>query len=145
MTYATESDLRAAFSERELTDVADRDGDGFADPDVLALALARADGIVDSYLRSRFALPLAETPDLVRECALAVARHILAKDHPTDRIKGDYERALAWLKEIREGKMDVGLTPADAAAPATSGGPQTSGGRPVFDRDALDAWSGSCE
>jgi len=145
VTYATESDLRAAFSERELTDVADRDGDGFADAHVIALALARADGIVDSYLRSRFALPLAETPDLVRECALAIARHILAKDHPTDRIKDDYERALGWLKEIREGKMDVGLTPADAAAPATSGGPQIAGGRPVFDRDKLDAWSGTDE
>lgn len=143
MAYITQTEISDAFGETELIDLADRDGDGFVDAPVVALAIGRAAGVIDSYLRSRFTLPLATTPQLVRECALAIVRYLLAEDHATDRVVKDYERALKWLGEIRDGKLDVGLDPASAAPAITGGGAQISGGRPVFDRDKLDAWSGS--
>lgn len=141
MPYLTQQQISDAFGQQELVDLADRDHDGSADPEVVDQAIDRADGLIDSYLRSRFDLPLPETPKMVRECALALVRYYLSEDHQTDRVKDDYDRALGWLKEIRDGKMDIGLTPSGGDVAATSGGPQSSGGRDVFDADALDAFT----
>lgn len=143
MPYVTQAEYEEAYTADELAQLADRDGLGVPDPGVVAAAIERAAGIIDSYLRARFTLPLAETPDLVRECALRIMRYVLAGDHASDRMKDDYDQALKWLSEIRDGKMDVGLTPSDTSPEATGGGPRIAQGPAVFDRDALDAWSGT--
>ncbi|MEM7507632.1 MAG: DUF1320 domain-containing protein [Pseudomonadota bacterium] len=142
MSYLTLKEIEEAFGEGELRDLADRDADGFADPDFVHQAISRAGGLIDSYLRSRYPVPLSERPDMVREIALAIVRYQLSENHATDRVKEDYERALTWLKEIRDGKMDLGLTQTGQESPANTGGPAISGGRPVFNRDALDHFAG---
>lgn len=143
MSYLTQIEIERAFGAAELIDLTDRSGSGVVDPAVMSQAIDRATGVIDSYLRSRFDLPLSAVPDLVRECALHIVRYQLSEDHATDRVKDDYAQALKWLGEIRDGKMDVGLTQAGDASAPTSGGPQFSTGRPAFDRDALDHYSGT--
>lgn len=141
--YLTQADIETAFGAGELVDLADRDGDGVADAPVIDQAIGRATGLIDSYLRSRFDVPLTEVPDLVRECALRIVRYQLSEDHATDRVKDDYKEAVAWLGEIRDGKLDVGLTPAGEATTSSAGGPAFDGGRSAFNRDALDQYSGT--
>lgn len=143
MPYLTQIEIETAFGAQELIDLADRDGDGVADAAVVEQAISRASGTIDSYLRSRFNLPLPEVPDLVRDCALNIVRYHLFDDHATDRVKDDYKQALIWLAEIRDGKLDVGLTQTGEAVAPNTGGPAIDGGRSTFDRDALDAFTGT--
>jgi len=140
MSYITQSELETAYGANEIATLADRDADGLADGDVVTAAIERATGVVDGYLRSRFTLPLTTVPDMVRESALAIARYFLAADQADDRIEKDYKQALVWLKEIREGQMDVGLDSADTATVASSGGPQFTEGSGAFPSEALEAY-----
>lgn len=143
MGYITQADLETAFGATEVIDLADRAGDGFADTAVITAAIDRAGGLVDSYLQSRFAVPLPETPQLVGEIMLALVRYQLSEDHATDRVKEDYERALRWLGEARDGKMDIGVAPIGGPAQSTTGGAQISEGRSAFDDALLDAYAGT--
>ena len=145
MSYVTQTEIEKAFGADELIALADRDGDGVADADVVTAAIKSATGIIDSYLRSRFTLPLAAVPDLVRDCALAIVRYRLSEDHATDRVNDDYKQALKWLTDVREGRMDIGLTDVGAAVPSSSGGAEFGGGRSGISDDALDAYAGSGE
>lgn len=142
MAYTTIAEMEAAFGAQEVLDLVDRDRDGVADAGVLDAAIADAGDTIDSYLRSRFQVPLADAPGLIRKCARFIVRYNLSEDHATDRVKDDHKQALAWLDRIRKGEMDVGLTEAGAdIAPAKTGGPQFEGGRDAFPEDALNAWT----
>lgn len=143
MAYLTQAEIENAFGAAELIDLADRDGDGVADAAFVAQTITRATDLIDTYLRARYGVPLAEVPGLVRDCALKIVRYELSEDHATDRVTEDYRQALKWLGEMRDGKMDIGLTPSGGGTGASSGGAQISGGRSAFDRDALDAYSGT--
>jgi len=138
MTYITQAELEDAYGANRIADAADRDADGVADAAIVAAAISRATGVIDSYLRSRFTLPLVSTPDLVREIALALARYFLSPGEPSDRVEADYKQAISWLKDIREGKMDIGLDETDTAVAPTSGGAQFAHGGGAFDEDALN-------
>lgn len=139
MPYITPDDLAQAYGE-EIILLADRDHDGAADAGVIEAAIRSVDEQIEGHLRSRFALPLIEVPGMIRQCALRIARYLLADDHATDRIKDDYQQALKDLRDIREGRLDVGLT-LSGESPAQSGGPIFGGGRSAFDDDELDAFS----
>jgi len=138
MTYITQAELETAYGVKEIADLADRDADGVADAPVVAAAIERATGLIDSHLRSRFTVPLSSTPDLVREIALSLTRYFLADENASERTRADHKQALVWLKEIREGKIDIGLDDTDTAVEATSGGAQFAHGGGAFDEDALN-------
>jgi len=140
MAYITQAELEAAYGANKIADAADRDADGAADAAIVAAAISRATGVIDSYLRSRFTLPLVSTPDLVREIALALARYFLSTGESSDRVETDYKQAISWLKDVRDGKMDIGLDNTDTAVAPTSGGPQFDHGGGAFDASALDAF-----
>lgn len=142
MPYTTLENLETRYGAREIVDLADRDRDGVADAGVVDAAIAQADQIIDSYLGSRFTVPLLKVPGLVGVCADAIARYQLAPEQVTEKIKEDYTRALKWLGEIRDGKMDVGIATDDSAPEVEGGGPRHTEGRPAFPVDALDRWAG---
>ncbi len=142
MSYITQSELETAYGVNEIADAADRDADGVADAAVVTAAIGRATGVIDSHLRSRFTLPLVSTPDLVREISLALVRYYLAATNANERTKDDYKQAILWLKDIREGKMDIGLDETDTAVAPTSGGAEFEHGGGAFDEDALNEFRG---
>ena len=72
MAYATQSDLVDKFGELELIQLTDFDtpaAGGIVASRVDA-ALARASGVVDSYLAARYQLPLAEVPPAIQGAVL---------------------------------------------------------------------------
>lgn len=142
MPYITAQEIETAIGADELVALADRDGDGVADAAFVDQTLARTDEVIDSYLRSRFSVPLASAPGMVRQCAQFIARYYLFENQAPDRVVEDYKQALRWLSEIRRGDLDIGIDSA-GEAPASSGtGPQIGGGRDAFPRDALDSFAG---
>lgn len=142
MPYLTTAELETAISPSELIALADRDGDGIADEAVVAGVLARADEVIDSYLRSRFTVPLASVPGMVRQCAQFIARYFLFEDQAPDRVAEDYRQALKWLEQIRKGELDIGIDGTGTAPEAGGSGPHFGGGREAFPRDALDLFAG---
>lgn len=136
MTYAVQADMVAALGEDELIQLTDRADPpvGAIDATVLARALDAADGEIDSYLASRYTLPLASVPVILRDCAVDIARYRLHDRGVPDRVKDEYKNRIAWLRDVAAGKASVGLAP-ESLTPNSAGLPEmTSGGR-VFARE----------
>lgn len=117
MPYATLDDLIERAGSAEILDVADRDGDGIADPAVIAAAIETAGQTVDAYLGVRFQLPLVTPPPMVAKWAVSIARYHLHRDGPPDHVVRDYKDALAELKDAGAGRL--ALPGLDGAAPAS--------------------------
>lgn len=72
MAYATQDMIQmAAGGAERLVQLADWDGDGAIDADVIAAAQAAADGWIDSYLRTHYATPIASPTETLRRMSAA--------------------------------------------------------------------------
>ena len=116
MAYATLADMVAAFGEDEMLVLADRDDDGVADPAVIESAQARAASLIESYLASRYAVPLATVPAAVAGRAADIQRYFLYDNEAPDRVKELFDAAVLWLRDAAAGKVQLNL-PAPAGSP----------------------------
>lgn len=141
MAYANLADLIELAGQEEILQVADRDNDGEPDADVIAAALLHADNTINGYLAVRYAIPLTAVPDLVRTWAVAIARSRLHRDGPPDHVVRDANAAIAALKDVARGQIDLPIDPADGALSISSSGDiAVTGPEPVFTRDKLEGW-----
>ncbi|MBK6418468.1 MAG: DUF1320 domain-containing protein [Ignavibacteria bacterium] len=108
-------------------------------------AVDTADSIIDSYLRTRYALPLPTVPPSVKQCALQIARKLLyerkgAKEMP-EGVTDSYDDALQLMRNYSTGIMllDIGQPANEQPAPTTVTTNKTSADR-VFTRDYLDLY-----
>lgn len=136
MSYATQQDLVDRFGELELIQLSDRDGAAAIDADVVAKALSDADELVDSYIAARVALPLSTVPARLVRVAGDIARYYLHADAPTEQVRTAYKDAVAWLKDIGQGKATLGEDGTAAAAPVDAT-VQFTGDERAFTRSGL--------
>lgn len=132
MTYATQQELIDRYGEQALVMLTDRApiATGAIDSDVVAKALSDADELIDGYLSTRYALPLASVPPLVAQLARVIAYWMLHLTEPDTKTTKAYDNALRRLRDIASGAMRI---PAAGLEPATTnaGGVQmTSRERP---------------
>lgn len=74
MAYSTSDDVKiAAGGEKNLVEMADQDGDGYVDADVVARAISTADGEIDERLAKQYTVPLASVPDGIRNRSAELA------------------------------------------------------------------------
>lgn len=121
MSYTTQDDLVERYGMDMMLGVADRAEPpaGTIDSDVVTRAIDDAGAAIDGYLKGRYALPLSATPALIRSLALAISIYILHRDTVSEKIRRDYEDAIATLKQIANGtvRLDVaGVEPASSGA-----------------------------
>lgn len=129
MAYATQSDLVDKFGELELIQLTDFDtpaAGGIVASRVDA-ALARASGVVDSYLAARYQLPLAEVPPAIQGAVLDLARFYLFRDAVPEDVGQAADRALRYLRDLADGRAALalaagGTAAADPALPAVESG-----------------------
>ena len=131
MPHLTRANLEARFGATLITDLET----GGA---VVADAILDASAEVDTYLASRYTLPLASVPDAIARIAAQIARYNLwrrdvAADHPAYVA---YRDALKDLAKIADGSMNLGLTPLGTPI-ADDGGARASDNTRVFDTDTL--------
>jgi phage gp36-like protein len=138
MAYAALADLVARAGAEEILQVADRDGSGAADPEVVAAALRHATTTIDAYLAARYALPLAPVPEVVRGWAVALARHWLHRDGPPEHVRQDHEDAMAALKDAARGTLV--LPGAGSAVPPAAGAVLAAHPPQIFSAEALRGW-----
>ena len=114
MPYATQTDMETRFGVDELIQRTSRTGAAI-DTDVLSRALADADAEIDSYLATRYALPLPSTPAVLVLLACDITRYQLFGDKVPDSVRQRYEDAVGVLKRLSAGSVQLaGLTPAPA-------------------------------
>lgn len=120
MTYATQADLTDRFGAVEMAQVTDRVSGVVIDVTVLGRALSDADAEIDSYLATRYSLPLASTPVVLVRLAADVARYRLFDDAAPAQVRQRYEDAINLLKRMASG--DVQLAGSTVLTPATGTG-----------------------
>lgn len=147
MPYANTQDIIDRYGEDFLFTIADRDHDDDLDTTATDNTLSDASGLMDSYLSTRFALPLAETPALLKRLCIDVAVYWLSEDGggATEEKRQRYEDAISWLKRISKGEAELGLD-SDSGGDTGEGNTASSDGvliqsnERLFSRDKLRGW-----
>jgi phage gp36-like protein len=137
--YAALADMVARFGHRALVELTDT-GDiatGQIDQAKVAQALADADATVDGYLASRYTLPLATVPELLKVIACDIARYRLMGERPIEEVRQRFEDARQWLAAVAAGKFGLGMDDSGNAVPEGDDGPFHRGDRRVFDKRRL--------
>ncbi|WP_439526182.1 gp436 family protein [Roseovarius mucosus] len=121
MPYTTLEELTDRFGTPMLVSLTDRAeaATGLIDADVVASALADTDALIDGYLKARYVLPLSDAQPLVAAIARDIAIYKLHTYEPDAKITADYKQALASLKDIAAGTVQLS---ASGVVPASSGG-----------------------
>lgn len=132
--YASVADLVERFGETEIIELTDLEQTGQIDTAMAEQALTDASAEIDGYLAARYRLPVTDTPRLLSLLCTDIARFRLQRGVSTEQARQRYEDALAKLKGIARGEINLPLqTP-----PPASAEPRTvSGSGRVFDNDTL--------
>jgi phage gp36-like protein len=132
MSYCTPQDLIDRLGQREAVMISDRDKTGQANLTELTRLLVEAEDVANGYIRRRYALPLADlsgqaaaAPPALKLRVIDIARYCACGTEimVTEEIRNRYKDAIAWLRDVMDGKASLG----DYAL-AGSGGPAPMGG-----------------
>ncbi|NUM71229.1 MAG: DUF1320 domain-containing protein [Ignavibacteriaceae bacterium] len=130
------NDENALADEVDLTDEATAAGER------LSYLILSAGEEVESYLRGIYALPLANTPQLLKDlCSRLVIYYCFLRrvsEVPADR-ETSYKDALKQLAEIRKGNIVLDLAKAETDSAITGGITISAPARKFTDND-LEAW-----
>lgn len=123
MPYATLEELTDRFGQRLLLQLTDRASppSGTIDQAIVDRALTDTDAVIDGYLGGVYQLPLATTPPLVVDLALAIAIYKLHTFAPDPKIADDYSQALKTLLQISQGTVKLPAAGIEPEAKSTSG------------------------
>lgn len=123
MSYASQDDLVERYGTPMLLDLTDRADPpaGTIDAGVVASALTNADAAIDGYLLGRYVLPLATTPDLLRDLAQSIAIYKLHRNSVPDMIANDYASALKTLSLISSGTVRLNVAGVEPTASGATG------------------------
>ncbi|MDC7787969.1 DUF1320 domain-containing protein [Rhodoplanes sp. TEM] len=110
--YATVADMVSRFGETEVLRFSAGDGalPETIQPERIERAIGDASALIDSYLRRRYAVPLAVVPQAVERAACVLARYDLAQGgdrEPTEQMRLARKEAIAWLEGIAAGTVTL--------------------------------------
>lgn len=138
MAYLTADQLAERLSNDELLQLTDVDGLGVPNDDTVGNALAQASNEIDGYLAGRFALlPLAATPERIKDITAIIARYRLWSFEATDRIREDYRDAISYLKDVAAGRVQLMIDP--LAKPESASVFAVKGLAPAFTAESMAA------
>ena len=140
MAYCTKSDILEQLDEDDLIQLTDDTDAGTVDDDKVDRAIADADAEIDSYCGTRYTVPFATVPDIVRKYSVDIAIfNLYARRHgvPEDRQKR-YDNAIRFFRDVATNKASLGENDPDGNPP-DSDAPQMSTDNPerIFTRDKM--------
>lgn len=140
MAYCSEEDVLQMIPAGELAQLSAETG-SLPDAEVVAAAIGKAEGELDSYLGVRYVVPLAPTPTRVKALAVDLAiYHLYSRRSLIPGVRRDrYEAALAWLKQVARGGVVLAGAGGEPATQSREVAEVGSSVR-VFSRDGLADW-----
>ena len=141
MTYATQSDLTDRFGAVELAQLTDRVNGAVIDVTALGRAQTDADAEIDSYLATRYLLPLVSTPVVLVRLAADITRYRLCADSVPATVLQRYQDAVSLLKRMASGEVQLAGSTVLAVATTGSGNAvHTRTPARVFSADVLGTY-----
>lgn len=136
MTYASAQDMSDRFGDASLILLTDRVNGAAIDTQVLAKALADADAQINSYISTRYTIPVTPTPAALIPVACNLAYYSLYPTGAPEAVKTNRDEAIALLRDVSTGRAGLGLG-GPAATTSPSAGIQVATGDRVMTRDNL--------
>lgn len=136
--YCAKADIRDLLEEQQLVQLTDDENTGEVNDARVDKAIADACGEIDGYLGSRYPLPLATVPAIVRKCAVDIAIYNLFSrilGAPEER-RNRYKDAVAFLAKVGSGAISLGAGDPDGT-PKPSEAPRMTGAGNVFGRGRM--------
>lgn len=118
MPYAALTDMENRYPARDLIAISDPNNASIQSA-FINQALSDASVEIDSYLESRFTLPLTDPPAVLNLhcCTIAMYRmQSLRPLHDLQEARKRYDDAIAFLQKVADGKLTLGLS-ADSQEP----------------------------
>lgn len=124
--YLTVAQLMRSFQAQMLVQLSNDDHRATeVDEAVLVQAITIAGERIDAALRSRYQLPLADTPTMIETYCLHLARHWLYARRPEtpipQTVKDCYSQTIKELEQIALGRLHLGLKVAQTETETTTG------------------------
>lgn len=116
MAYSTQSDLEKQLPKELLVQLTDDDGDGVIDSGIVPDAIQKADDEINAYAATRYTVPFAPVPPLVRALSvdLAIWGLYARRGRENETVTKRYDRAVQLLRDLAAGKASLGETPGPA-------------------------------
>jgi len=118
MPYCTKQDMINRFGRTELEQLTDHEGIGKIDVVVLDRAIAAADAEINARVKKQYTVPLSPVPEIINLKACDITRYFLYDDRVTDQVEARYKEAIAFLKDVRDGKEELGDVNVTPEAPS---------------------------
>lgn len=136
--YASQADIDDLYGTDLLLRIADPNKTGSPDATIVERGLQSADDLINSYVSTRYNLPLSTVPNVLRDCAIDIAVYKIALERArrTEEMRTRYDDWMAWLKDLAVGKVGLGLPPSDLDSNGTVDDQRTNVGR------SIDTWRG---
>lgn len=144
MPYSTVADIKNLITEASVVQLTDDEQLGAVNQARVDAAISSADELIDGFLRSRYTLPLASAPPLLRDLSVDIAVYRLydrrfSASMP-ESIKAKYDNALKLLGMIQKGQVQLGADdPAESDGGGSYASNKTSDSR-AFTKDVLDQY-----
>jgi phage gp36-like protein len=100
--YCSRTDLVERFGESVIAELE------YDRPNAMDQAIADTDALIDGYLASRYPLPLASAPAVIKRIARDLVRYELDID-PDEVVQRRRDEAVKYLASIQSGELTLGL------------------------------------
>ncbi|MHC5939244.1 gp436 family protein [Nostoc sp.] len=122
MQYATPLDFENQIGTQETIELTNLDDPSAitVNSDRLSQILDTASGEINSYLATRYSIPVAPIPNILKTYCIDIAWYRLAQNNTPEQYATRYTNAIARLKDIEKGVMllvtEVGVAIAQRTA-----------------------------
>jgi len=115
MPYCLKADILTEISEEELIGLTDDEGAGTINDGRVTAAIAKADGIIDSYCGQVETVPFTVVPAVIKQHSMTLAIYYLysRRSAVPEIRRTNYEDAMSHLKDIATGKAALAPVSAD--------------------------------
>jgi phage gp36-like protein len=140
MAYCTLNDITQAVPVTTVINLTDDAGSGAVDQGKVDTAIADAAAEIDSYCATRYTVPFAVVPAIIRKTAADIAVYNLysrcAEKVPETR-EARYKASVKLLENISKGIVTLGEVPAPPALPQNAATPEITSAERLFTRTTM--------
>lgn len=117
MTYCNLDNIKQVISEAELIQMTDDNNTGVINENIVNSAISYAETTINGYISSRYSLPLAETPELIKTFAIDLSIYRLHSrrfmlDMP-ESLEVRYKNVIRELEKIQKGTISLNIKEPD--------------------------------